>query len=192
MQETLGQNYIVCEEGLGGRTAAFNDPEFYGLNGCKYFEIALRTCEPVDCVIFLLGTNDTKDGFRASAEAITQGMERLLCLCKELLRSTNSYDARIILACPPKPARAGDGSYWYGFSESSTRKVEEMRDTYMELAEQIGCRYFDVNKVAHVDPADGIHLDAKSHKRLGRAMAEEVKALFEKDPILSQKESKKL
>jgi len=178
MQRELGEEYFVCEEGLCGRTTVFEDPTHYGWNGYMHFEVALRTCDPVDCVIFMLGTNDTKESFYVSPSAITGGMERLLKNCQNLLRGSLSEKAKIILACPLKPVMAGDGTYWYDFNEESGRKIEAMRETYRALAERSGVAYFDVNDFGVADPADGIHFDAESHRKVGLALTELVKKVL--------------
>ena len=179
LQSELGGDYFVCEEGLCGRTTVFEDPTHYGWNGHQYFEVAFRTCDPVDCVIFMLGTNDTKDLFHASPLSITMGMERLLRNCLDLKRNSLSGPAKVILACPLMPARAGDGTYWYDFSEESSEKIRQMHDSYKKLAEQLGCEFFDVNDVAKADPADGIHMDVESHRQVGMELAKLVRNILE-------------
>lgn len=74
----LPKNYTVKEEGLSGRTAVFEDPLFEGLNGLSYLYPCLMTHEPVDLLIIMLGTNDTKERFGATPENIAKGMERLV------------------------------------------------------------------------------------------------------------------
>lgn len=178
MQRELGAEYTVCEEGLCGRTTVFDDPTRYGWNGNQYFEVALRTCDPVDCIIFMLGTNDAKDCFSASSLIITMGMERLLRNCMNVLRDSYSPNAKIILASPLKVVRAGDGTFWFDFSEKSTQKLEELRSTYRTLAERFGCAYFDVNEIAKAHPADGVHMDVESHGRVGIRMAKLVREVL--------------
>jgi len=179
MQAALGDGYFVCEEGLCGRTTVFEDPTHYGWNGYTHFEVAFKTCDPVDAIIFMLGTNDSKDMFNASADMITSGMQRLLRNCQNLMRDSMSADAKVIIACPLKPIMAGNGTYFYDFSEKSTEKIEKMHDTYKALAERSGCTFFDVNDFGVADPADGVHMDADSHRRVGLALADVVRGLLE-------------
>ena len=178
LQDSLGSEYIVCEEGLCGRTTSYEDPTHYGWNGNQYLEVAIRTCDPLDCIILMLGTNDTKDMFGSSAYVITLCLERLIRNCKDVLRNSISKDARIIVACPVMVQRADDGTYWYGFSEESTKKGEEMRKRFADLAQLLGCEFFDVNTVATVDGADGVHLNTQSHISLGKALAEKIREVL--------------
>ena len=178
LQSDLGSAYYVCEEGLCGRTTVFEDPTHYGWNGNEYFEVALRTCSPVDLVIFALGTNDSKDLFSASSGIITAGMERLARSCLHLLRETDNSGAKVIISAPLKVVPDGDGCYWFDFSKASTRKLEELRSSYRTLAKNLNCEFFDFNDFGQADPSDGVHMDPQSHIRVGHALSEKVKELL--------------
>ena len=179
MQKLLGADYYVWEAGLGGRTTVFDDPLMPTRNGVRDFEMVLQTCDPVDCIIFALGTNDTKDMFCASSLIITRAMERLLQVCKSALLQSRSPNAKIILACPVKPVADGTGEYWYGFSEKSTKAGEELRLSYRLLARENGCEYIDINDFGDPSPADGVHLDPAGHKRLAIEMTKLVQRMLE-------------
>jgi len=174
----LGPDYVVWEAGLCGRTTVFDDPLMPTRNGVRDFEMVLQTCDPVDCIIFALGTNDTKDMFQASSLIIYHGMERLLNVCNAALAQSRSPQVKIILACPLKPVADGSGTYWYGFSELSTERGEQLRQRYQLLAQQTGCTFIDLNDLAAASSADGVHLDPDGHKRVGEAMAQLVQAVL--------------
>lgn len=78
LDEMLGTDYRVLEEGLSGRTICFDDPLFEGLNGFTSIFQAMMTHEPLDLLIIMLGTNDVKSRFHATPQNIAKGMERLL------------------------------------------------------------------------------------------------------------------
>jgi len=177
MQDILGQDYRVWEAGLCGRTTAFEDPTMPIRDGAAYFEMVLQTCEPVDCIIFVLGTNDVKDMFNISPLIITYGMERLLRECRRLL-SEKTQNTKIILACPVVPVADDNGVYWYDMSAQSTHKGEQLRWRYKELAEQSGCAFVDLNEIVSPCGADGVHLDSDGQKLVGTVMADLVKNLL--------------
>ena len=179
MQKLLGSDYRVLEEGLNGRTTIFEDPAAYGRNGFAHLEIALRSCDPVDCVILMLGTNDLKDIFHASAYMITHGMARLIRTCREVLQYTRSAQAKILVVAPANVAADGNGQYQYDFSARSVPKGDALRTSYRELAEQMDCAFLDANDYIRVDPSDGVHLDADGHGKLAEVMAETVRKLLE-------------
>ena len=78
LQEKLGQQYHVIEEGLCGRTTIFDDPLRDGRRGTELLPILLETHATVDGVVLMLGTNDCKTAFGASAEVIGRGIQCLL------------------------------------------------------------------------------------------------------------------
>jgi hypothetical protein len=44
-------------------------------------------------------------------------------------------------------------------------------DAPQGIATELGCSYFDAGSVIAASPADGIHLDAEQHDRLGKSLA---------------------
>ena len=77
LQKNLGDDYYIIEEGLSGRTTSFEDPVFEGLCGLNVIYPCMMSHEPLDLVIIMLGTNDTKDRFNANSFIIGKGLERL-------------------------------------------------------------------------------------------------------------------
>lgn len=178
MADVLGDGYCVLEEGYCGRTTVFDDPLANGRNGLKHLEVAFRTCDPVDLIIIMLGTNDEKEMFGTDPYIIYNGMLRLICELKNLMADSNSPDAKIMIVNPARLSPCGDGSFTYGFSQKSVDMADGVRKYYMQLAEEMKCEFFDADAITTVDPADGTHLTADGHKALGRAMAEKVKKIL--------------
>ena len=105
LQKALGGDYLVLEEGLGGRTTVFADPLHESMDAVSVAYPILMSHEPVDLLVIMLGTNDTKERFAANAAAIAAGMERLILKCQ----STPCWGAQgpnILVVCPP-PLGAG-------------------------------------------------------------------------------------
>lgn len=73
-----GEEYLVVEEGLSGRTTVFDDPLYEHLSALDYIYPCLKSHEPVSLLIIMLGTNDTKERFGMNAFAIGLGMRRLV------------------------------------------------------------------------------------------------------------------
>ena len=67
LQTLLGEEYLVTEEGLSGRTTCFDDPIHEGLSGISYITPCLKSHEFVDLLVIMLGTNDVKERFASSA-----------------------------------------------------------------------------------------------------------------------------
>ena len=72
------EKYRVIEEGLCGRTTVFEDPLRDGRKGTALLPTLLETHAQVDVITLMLGTNDCKTVFGASADVIGKGILRLL------------------------------------------------------------------------------------------------------------------
>lgn len=64
----------IIEEGLNGRTLVHEDPYGKGRCGSAVLEMLLRTHQPLDLIIMMLGTNDLKTMYHLNAEMIAKGV----------------------------------------------------------------------------------------------------------------------
>ena len=97
LQKALGEEYLVTEEGLSGRTTVFVDPLHESMDALSVAYALLKSHEVIDLLIIMLGTNDVKERFGANAACIGAGMER-----RHLRRRT----PRMALPDDKKPVRA--------------------------------------------------------------------------------------
>ena len=172
LQKALGEDYLVLEEGLGGRTTVFVDALHESMDAVGVAYPVLMSHEPVDLLIIMLGTNDTKERFAANAAAIAVGMERLIQKCQ----STPCWGANrpnILVVCPP-PLGAGfhDEVMGKGCVEKSVALPPYMK----AVAERNGCAYFDA-KDCEMNPVDFTHLTRKGHAQLSEELAKIVPTL---------------
>lgn len=100
MQKALGEEYLVLEEGLSGRTTVFSDPLHECMSGLDVIYSTLMSHEPVDLLIIMLGTNDTKERFNASPACIGIGMERL-ALKAETVAAWRAGKPNLLIVAPP-------------------------------------------------------------------------------------------
>ena len=84
LQKALGEEYLVTEEGLSGRTTVFVDPLHESMDALSVAYALLKSHEVIDLLIIMLGTNDVKERFGANAACIGAGMERLLLKAKSV------------------------------------------------------------------------------------------------------------
>ena len=79
LNEMLGmQEYRVIEEGLCGRTTVYEDVTRRNRDGSKVLPVVLESQGVCDLVVIMLGTNDCKTAYKASAEEIGEGMRKLI------------------------------------------------------------------------------------------------------------------
>ena len=73
----------IIEEVLPGRTSAYPDPqEGPEFNGLPYLRPALLSAAPIDMVLIMLGTNDYKARFEASADNIADNLIQLVKIAR--------------------------------------------------------------------------------------------------------------
>ena len=165
--------YRVIEEGLCGRTTVFDDPLRDGRNGVKILPTILETHDPVDIVIIMLGTNDCKTVYNASAEFIGQGVKRLIGQVKNYIP-----DSKILVI---SPIHLGEGvwesDYDPEFSSASVSLSKKLTDVYKKIAAQENVGFIAASEVASPSTADREHLSEEGHKGLAREVEEWVKIL---------------
>src|SRR5260221_1661566 len=101
LQDALGNNYWIIEEGLGGRTTALDQDNKEDMNGLRYLKPCLETHNPVDFVILMLGTNDFKEQLHQSSQDIANNISKLLDLIKKYGWNNEKKSPEIILLSPP-------------------------------------------------------------------------------------------
>ena len=176
LQEKFAENRTevrIIEEGLVGRTTVFEDPLRDGRKGTALFPTILETHAPVDVIVLMLGTNDCKTIFKASAKVIGAGIVRLLEQANRL-----APEAEILLVSPIElGADVWKEEFDPEFSLSSVAVSKALASEYADIAGKYGCTYLDAASVAVPGSADQEHMDAASHGRLAEAIYEKVKSL---------------
>lgn len=174
LQNKLGAEYKIIEEGLCGRTTVFEDPLMPGRNGIKYFEPMVCSHFPVDFVIMMLGTNDMKGIFGAGSADSANGAHRLILRWKELLQSEQQKECPFLLVSPIRIHAAKDGNFMYGFSARSEEESEKFTQDFKMIADRHQCLFVDAAKIVEPSVEDGVHLDKEGHAKLGEYLAEVV------------------
>lgn len=173
LQELLGNEYRVIPEGLNGRTTAFGRKGLSWLNGLSTLDPILRTHYPVDCLIFMLGTNDCCAELGLSAEEITEGMEMLVDRARAHLGEIQENEAEIIIVAPKAmDEKVLQGVFSYEMNEKSIRVSQELAVLYRELAERKGCGFMDVEDVVELSEIDGEHLLPDGGRKLAGKLKE--------------------
>lgn len=95
LQKRLSSEAIIIEEGLCGRTTVFQDELRIGRRGVELLPVLLESHAPLDLVTVMLGTNDCKTVYGASAEVIGKGIEKIIGQIKSI-----SPQAKILLISP--------------------------------------------------------------------------------------------
>ncbi len=181
LQRELGSDYLIIEEGLSGRTTCFDDPIHEGMSGLDYICPCLKSHEPVDLLIVMLGTNDTKERFGASAACIAIGMGRLLRKAISVEECWRDGRPNILLVTPQNIGREyADTPCAATMGRGCAEKSQGLAAEYEALAAQLGCHYLDANKAVADGPnhVDYMHLTEAGHHQLAHALAERIPSLL--------------
>ena len=174
----LGEGYHVVEEGCNGRTTVYDDPLEGWKNGLDYLKPCLNSHKPVDIVIMMLGSNDLKEVFHASAAEIANGAGVLVETILRFTEEKQGFAPRIILVSPPEIGEDIRHSAFYGaFYENAIDRSRQFPGEYRRIAEKYGCICF--NSAEYVKPSkdDSLHLDPEGHRILAERLSDEVMGL---------------
>ena len=169
LQKHLGNDYLVLEEGLGGRTTVFPDPLHESMDALSVAFPILMSHEPVDLLIIMLGTNDTKDRLGMNAACIGLGMERLVRKCMSVDCWGGKKPNILIVAPPP----IGDELKDPCMGEHCAEKSRGLAKYYAEKAKLLGCHFMDANGCAF-NQVDYMHLSRQGHAQLAQRLSDLV------------------
>ena len=174
LQQQLWPDYLILEEGLSGRTTVFPDALHESMSGLDSIYSCLMSHEPVDLLIIMLGTNDTKERLGANAAVIGIGLERLVMKAKTVPAWRNGQP-RILIIAPP---HIGEGLYRRPEGEPMGKgcpeKSRALAEKFAQVAENQGCYFLDAEGVAEFNQIDCMHLSRKGHAQLAAKLAEMI------------------
>ena len=177
LQKSLGDGYLVTEEGLSGRTTVFQDPLYESMDALSVVYSLLKSHEVVDLLIIMLGTNDTKERLGANAACIALGMERLV-------RKAQSVDCwgekapNILIIAPPPIGRGMETSACGApMGRGCVEKSEELAGYYAKSAQLLGVHFMDA-RGCEFNTVDCMHLTRQGHAQLAQRLSELVPALL--------------
>ena len=161
LQSMLGDGYWVIEEGLNGRTTNIEDPDSPGKNGLQYLLPCLKSHNPIDLIILMLGSNDTKHKFQRTPADITSGIQLLLREISNTAWNTDGNVPYILLLAPPRVDDSVENAReeFAGASE----KTALLLGLYQRLAVDHNALFSDVSEWVKPSPKDGIHLEPADH-----------------------------
>ena len=179
LQKHLGEDYLVIEEGLSGRTTCFEDPLHEGLSALNYIYPCLKSHEAVDLLVIMLGTNDVKERFGASAACVAIAMGRLI----KKAQSTECWGGKKpnILVIAPPPIGEGMISSPVGPTMGSgcREKSLELAKYYKEQCDLCGAHFLDASELGvGFNTVDYMHLTSKDHALLAQKLAEAIPGLL--------------
>lgn len=175
----LGDSFEIIEEGLSARTTNLDDPTDPRLDGSAYLPPALASHLPLDLVIIMLGTNDTKAYFHRSTFEISAGMSKLIgqvLTCGGGVGTT--YPAPEVLVMAPPPLTPMPHPYFQSLFGGAHEKTNEIGKMYENLADFMKVHFLNAGDHITTDGVDGIHFTEENNLVLGKAVAAKVSEIF--------------
>ena len=172
LQQHLGQQYRIIEEGLGARTTDIDDPNKPGRNGLSFLKICLESHAPLSLVILMLGTNDLNNKFSRELVDTVNGIEKLINCIKETNCGSDMLSAsEVLIISPPHPCHemGFDGQFLGSISRS-----KKLVDLYQNIVKINGCYFLNAAELIHPSEIDGIHLDLNGHKALSKMISAKI------------------
>lgn len=181
LQDALGSEYRVIEEGLNARTTVYDDPFKPYLNGRDMLEGLLVSAKPLDLLIISLGTNDLKytDAWHAA-----QGVGQLLDIARSIdLRYPGAQPVfpngfRALVLSPIEIGeelahREAYSTLKYGHQESLL-----FRGHFETMCQAKEAAFLDAASLTKPSPVDCIHMEPQGHAAIADAVAKAVRSLL--------------
>ena len=179
LQEILGDEYYVIEEGLGSRTTDLDYDKKPGRNGKTYLVPCLHSHNPIDVVTIMLGTNDLKIEYRRTAEQIATAIAGLVDDVRAYGETKAGENPKIILISPIEVDDQAPRFYEFytGYYDADSMiESKKLSDEVKRVASEKGVIFLDAATVSKPGE-DGIHFDIESERPLAELIAETVKGL---------------
>jgi lysophospholipase L1-like esterase len=168
LQDKLGSDYYVIEEGLGSRTTDLDYDRKPGRNGKLYLTPCVASHTPVEIVIIMLGTNDLKMEYGRTAEDIANAIKGLVADVRQYGQDKSGNQPEVVLVSPilindkaPRFAEFYTGYY----DENAMKESHRLADAISSIAQEQNCGFIDAATVAKPGE-DGIHMDEESQTPL--------------------------
>jgi lysophospholipase L1-like esterase len=176
LQDKLGSDYYVIEEGLGGRTTDLDhpNPNKPNRNGLSYFKACFESHIPLDVIIIMLGTNDLKTTYNRSALDIAEALRQYPDYVHSYCQSTSLPIPKIILVSSPYMNTSAphflDTMPTPGiYDKTSEQKSHELASYIEHIARETDCLFLDSAPITQTGE-DGCHLDKTSQPILAAAL----------------------
>ena len=182
LQKKLRTDHRIIEEGLCGRTTVFSDELREGRRGLDTIGITVESHNPVDLLILMLGTNDCKTRYNASAAIIAKGLEQTIIKA----RKNASQDFELLIISPIHLGKGvGEEGFDPEFDERSELVSKHLAAEYKKIALQHQAAFLDASTVAVPSVTDREHLDESGHA----ALAEAIYQTIHENHLLDKKEA---
>lgn len=182
MEETLGNEYKIIDEGLRARTLSGENGFYSSRNGLVQFGPILGSHLPLDLVCIMLGTNDCNSKDTKGEDEISQALEEYKKEMSVWCKNLSIEDIPQLMIIAPPLIRGDqvkmDETMSGIFGDNAEEKSKRLKVIYKDFCGKEVCIFFDASEYCKTADGEGIHLDEENNKLLGDALAEKIKDLI--------------
>lgn len=179
LQELLGSEYRVEENGLNGRTSFFECPFGPHRNGLAELDAYMLSKMPVDLVVIMLGTNDTKDVFSPDSYVSARGIGRIVQLLQKSDYGLDGKGPEMLICTPIRMLDCMKSGWLAGeFGKGALAVDAGLAVEYEKLAKAAGVHFIDIGAHVTADPADGIHMNEAGHRKVAELLNEKIRSIL--------------
>lgn len=168
----------IIEEGMCGRTFAFEDPTCVGRCGLDSLAMLLMSHDPIDLVIVMLGTNDLKSQFHARAKAIARGARAFI----REIRNPYMYRYKVPKILIVSPILLGESiqdqeGICGDFDQESRIQSLHLAQEIEAICKEHDAAFLDAARFAKASDLDQVHMDEENHKKLSKAINDKIEEM---------------
>ena len=176
LQDVLGSDHEVIEEGLCGRTFVAEDSNKRHRTGIKHLTSIIQSQEPIDVLVIMLGTNDIKSTYGLSANDIADHLKETIELAQEESEDKAGNTSTILVICPAAVAVPTDRELDERM-KGAPKICPQLPSLYEKVAKESGCLFLDAGELVTLETTDGYHLAPEHHEMLGKEVAKIVRSV---------------
>ena len=130
-------------------------------------------------MILMLGTNDLKTYYHASAEQIASGAGTLVETAQAFLTEKCGRAPAVVLVSPIALGRQVEsGPFGWEFDREAVEKSRRFAPLYRETARRCSCLFLDAAEIASASETDSVHLGPEGHRKIAEALGAKGLAAF--------------
>lgn len=166
LQEKLGLDFKVIEEGLCGRTTVYEDATRPGLRGIDSIKQILEGNKDIQYVVLMLGTNDCKTYNRSNPKSIASGINQCLDIILKYVKSQH-----VLLISPILLGeKVWETEYDPEFSRYSVQVSKGLKGEYQQIARARNVNFLAASDYVGPSIEDQEHLNVSGHQKLAEVI----------------------
>lgn len=165
----------IIEDGVCGRTTAYDLPEDDGKNGLTSFKEYTQSKNGADILILMLGTNDTLNIVNKSAKESAQNIREYVRLWKTAFPQSN-----ILILSPIHITNYALAHEVFSqlYSHNSILSSHNFAAEYVKIAKEEEVYFRDAALYAKSSEEDGIHLAPDGHEKIAKLVADAIRGII--------------